>query len=130
MNSPRQGKHFSLIQPSDLILVDHHGAVQAAESGPNTLLNKAAFMIHSSIHTARPDVHCAAHSHSVYGRAFSTLGKELDMITQDSCAFYQVGVMFQSIGAACECVGCVRRTTVCTASTEVWCWMRRKVTIS
>ncbi|KAI1794564.1 class II aldolase/adducin domain-containing protein [Ganoderma leucocontextum] len=92
------GKHFSLIQPEDLILVNHHGAVQAAESGPNTLLNKAAFMIHSAIHTARPDVHCAAHSHSVYGRAFSTLGKQLDMITQDSCAFYEDHGVYSQYG--------------------------------
>ncbi|TBU35767.1 class II aldolase/adducin domain-containing protein [Dichomitus squalens] len=92
------GKHFSLIQPEDLILVDHHGVVQAAESGPNTLLNKAAFMIHSAIHTARPDVHCAAHSHSVYGRAFSTLGKPLDMITQDSCAFYEDHAVYTQYG--------------------------------
>ncbi|KAI0748337.1 class II aldolase/adducin N-terminal [Daedaleopsis nitida] len=92
------GKHFSLIQPSDLILVDHHGAVQPAESGPNRLLNKAAFMIHSAIHSARPDAHCAAHSHSVYGRAFSTLGKELDMITQDSCAFYNDCGVYKQYG--------------------------------
>ena len=70
--------------------------MQIKESGPNTLLNKAAFMIHSAIHTARPDVNCAAHSHSVYGRAFSTLGKELDMITQDSCAFYKVRIQSTS----------------------------------
>jgi len=82
------GLHFSLIQPSDLILVDHTGNV-LEESGPNRLLNKAAFTIHSAIHAARPDVHCAAHSHSIYGRAFSTLGKELDITTQDSCVFYK-----------------------------------------
>ena len=79
-----------MIQPDDLLLVDHHGAVQLEESGSNTLLNRAAFMIHSSVHGARSDVLCAAHSHSVYGRAFSTLGKELDMITQDVCVFYNV----------------------------------------
>lgn len=84
-----QGMHFTLIQPSDLILVDHQGNI-LDESGPVRLLNTAAFMIHSAIHAARPDVLCAAHSHSIHGRAFSTLGKELDIITQDSCAFYQV----------------------------------------
>lgn len=47
-------------------------------------------MIHSTVHAKRPDVNCAAHSHSVFGRAFSTLGKELDITTQDSCAFYEV----------------------------------------
>ena len=82
------GLHFSLIQPQDLLLVDHAGQV-LDESGPDRLLNTAAFAIHSAIHAARPDVLCAAHSHSVYGRAFSTLGKELDMITQDTCAFYK-----------------------------------------
>jgi len=81
------GLHFTLIQAADLILVDHDGKV-LEESGPNRLLNKAAFMIHSAIHHARPDVLCAAHSHSIYGRAFSTLGKELDITNQDSCAFY------------------------------------------
>lgn len=79
-----------MIQPEDLILVNHSAEVQVEESGPNVLLNKAAFMIHGAIHAARPDVHCAAHSHSIYGRAFSTLGKELSMITQDSCAFFEV----------------------------------------
>lgn len=46
-------------------------------------------MIHSAIHSARPDVLCAAHTHSIHGRAFSTLGRELDMLTQDACAFYK-----------------------------------------
>lgn len=47
-------------------------------------------MIHAAIHNARPDVLAAAHSHSIYGRAFCTLGRELDIITQDSCAFFNV----------------------------------------
>lgn len=76
------------MKASDLIQVDHSGNVIAG--GPNRLLNSAAFTIHSAIHEARPDVMCAAHSHSLYGRAFSSLGRPLDMITQDSCAFYNV----------------------------------------
>ncbi|KAI0673015.1 arad-like aldolase/epimerase [Trametes maxima] len=92
------GKHFSLVQPSDLLLVDHLGKVQIEESGPNTLLNKAAFMIHSAVHAARPDVNCAAHSHSIYGRAFATLGKELDIITQDACAFYNDHAVYAQYG--------------------------------
>lgn len=80
--------HFSLIQPADLLLVDHECNI-LPESGPNRLLNTAAFMIHSAIHAARPDVACAAHSHSIFGRAFSTLGRELEMVTQDSLKFYK-----------------------------------------
>ncbi|KAJ7062175.1 class II aldolase/adducin domain-containing protein [Mycena amicta] len=87
------GLHFKLIQADDLLLVDHTGAIMEAESGqkngPYHILNTAAFMIHSTIHAARPDVMCAAHSHSLYGKAFSALGKELDPITQDACAFFE-----------------------------------------
>ncbi|KAJ7802613.1 class II aldolase/adducin domain-containing protein [Mycena olivaceomarginata] len=54
------GLHFKLIQPSDLLLKDGRFAFSTT----------AAFMIHSAIHTARPDVLCAAHSHSTYGKAF------------------------------------------------------------
>ena len=82
------GVAFSLIKRSDLIQVDARGNV--IDGGDCRLLNTAAFMIHSAIHEARPDVTCAAHSHSIYGRAFCTLGKPLDMITQDSCSFYEV----------------------------------------
>lgn len=41
------------------------------------------------MHQARPDVVAAAHSHSTYGRAISALGRKLEPITQDVCAFYQ-----------------------------------------
>ncbi|KAJ8083361.1 hypothetical protein PM082_009233 [Marasmius tenuissimus] len=81
------GFHFKLIQPSDLLLVDSEGNI-LDESGPYRVLNVAAFMIHSRIHEARPDVICAAHSHSFYGKVFSSLGIPLDMISQDACAFY------------------------------------------
>jgi len=82
------GVAFSLIKVSDLIQVDHKGQVIAG--GPVKLLNAAAFMIHSAIHEARPDVLCAAHSHSIFGRSFCTLGRTLDIITQDACSFYNV----------------------------------------
>lgn len=51
-------------------------------------------MIHHAVHTARPDVNCVAHSHSIYGRAFSTLGRNVEMITQDSCTFYNNDVLY------------------------------------
>jgi ribulose-5-phosphate 4-epimerase/fuculose-1-phosphate aldolase len=57
-------------------------------------VNAAAFAIHSAVHAARPDVVAAAHSHSTYGRAFSTLGRLLDPITQDVCAFHGDHALF------------------------------------
>ena len=87
------GVAFGLIKRSDLIQVDHHGDV--IDGGPCRLLNKAAYMIHAAIHRARPDVLCAAHSHSIYGRSFCALGRPLDIITQDSCAFYDDHVVYE-----------------------------------
>jgi ribulose-5-phosphate 4-epimerase/fuculose-1-phosphate aldolase len=57
------GVAFSLINKSDLILVNHHG--QVIDGGEVRLLNTAAYMIHAAVHTARPDVICAAHSYVV-----------------------------------------------------------------
>lgn len=79
------GVSFRQIKMSDLILVNEEGKIVA---GKHKNLNGAAFAIHSAIHKARPDVVAAAHSHSLYGKTFSTFGKLLDPITQDSCIFY------------------------------------------
>ncbi|KAG2095136.1 class II aldolase/adducin domain-containing protein [Suillus discolor] len=84
-----RGVHFKIIQPEDLLLVDHGGKIQENESGPSRFLNRAAYMIHSAVHEARPDAVCAAHSHTTYAKAFSALGVPLDPLTQDSCAFYE-----------------------------------------
>lgn len=78
------GMHFSQIRASDLILVNHDGEVVEGDWTVNT----AAFAIHSQVHAARPDLNAAAHSHSMHGKAFSSLGRLLRPITQDSCAFY------------------------------------------
>jgi ribulose-5-phosphate 4-epimerase/fuculose-1-phosphate aldolase len=56
------------------------------------LVNDVA--IHSQIYAARPDVVAAAHAHSVHGRAWSSLRRPLDPLTQDACAFYGDHVVF------------------------------------
>ena len=78
------GHNFKLMTVSDLICVDHTGEVVIGDRPVNT----AAFAIHSELHKARPDVIAAAHSHSMYGRTFSSLGIPLKMITQDATMFY------------------------------------------
>ena len=78
------GLSFRHMTVSDLILVNHHGDVVYG-SQP---VNRAAFVIHSAIHAARPDIVAAAHSHSPYGKSFSSLGIPLAPITQDACIFY------------------------------------------
>ena len=78
------GLNFKLMTVSDLICVDHDGTVVEGDKP----VNAAAFAIHSQLHAARPDIIAAAHSHSMYGKTFSTLGKPLKMISQDSTMFY------------------------------------------
>ena len=84
------GMHFAHIRASDLIRVDAEGNVVEGDRP----LNVSAFAIHYQIHRARPDVVAAAHAHSIYGKAWSSIGRTLDPITQDACAFYEDHVFF------------------------------------
>ena len=93
------GIHFSQISVSNLIRIDHQGKVVEGHN----LVNTAAVVIHSRVHESRPDVVAAAHAHSLYGRSWSTLGRKLDAITQDVCAFYNDHALYQNYdGAAIE----------------------------
>ena len=78
------GMNFKQICVKDLLLVNDRGEVVEG----NWPLNAAAFAIHSQVHAARPDVVAAAHAHSLHGKAWSSLRRPLDPLTQDACAFY------------------------------------------
>jgi ribulose-5-phosphate 4-epimerase/fuculose-1-phosphate aldolase len=90
------GKHFSLMTVSDFIQVDKNGNIV----GGNTkgVVNLAGFKIHSEIHEKRPDVNAACHAHSTFGTAYSTFGKELEMINQDVCIFYKKHSVYEDFG--------------------------------
>lgn len=88
------GVHFSQVTVSNLIRCDHRGNVVEGDYP----VNAAAFAIHSRVHQARPDAVAAAHSHSTYGRAWSTLGRKLDPLTQDVCAFYEDHALYDDFG--------------------------------
>jgi ribulose-5-phosphate 4-epimerase/fuculose-1-phosphate aldolase len=87
---------FRHIRVSDLILVNHQGEVVYGTRP----VNRAAFVIHSAVHQARPDVVAAAHSHSINGKAFSSLAIPLDPITQDACIFYEDHTVISAQGGA------------------------------
>jgi ribulose-5-phosphate 4-epimerase/fuculose-1-phosphate aldolase len=84
------GMSFKQIRVKDLILVNDKGEVVEG-TWP---VNAAAFAIHSQVHAARPDVVAAAHAHSLNGKAWSSLRRTLDPLTQDSCAFYGDHALF------------------------------------
>lgn len=84
------GVHFGHIGVSDLLLVNDQGEVVEGDRP----VNQAAFAIHSQVHAARPDVISASHAHSLHGKAWSSLGRLLDPITQDACAFHDDHALF------------------------------------
>src|ERR671911_695424 len=90
------GMSFRHMTVSDLILVNHDGDVVYGTQP----VNRAAFVIHSAIHNARPDIVAAAHSHSPYGKAFSSLGLPLAPLTQDACIFYGDHAVIEEQGGA------------------------------
>ncbi|KAH1707708.1 hypothetical protein KXX40_000503, partial [Aspergillus fumigatus] len=89
------GKHFGMLKASDMVQVDENGQVIG---GNKTAVNVAGFMIHSAIHRARPDVNAACHAHSPAGKAWSTFGRPLDIINQDTCNFWGTQAVYNSFG--------------------------------
>jgi ribulose-5-phosphate 4-epimerase/fuculose-1-phosphate aldolase len=79
------GVSFRRIRVSDLLLVAPDGEVVVGDRP----VNRAAFVIHSAIHEARPDINSVAHAHSVYGKTWSAMGRLLDPITQDATVFFE-----------------------------------------
>ncbi|HEX4493950.1 MAG TPA: class II aldolase/adducin family protein [Acidimicrobiia bacterium] len=83
-------RNFKHVRVSDLICVDRNGTVVHGDA----FVNQAAFAIHSQVHEARPEIVAAAHSHSLHGKAWSSLGRLLDPLTQDACAFFEDHSLF------------------------------------
>ncbi len=92
------GVHFSRIKVSDLLLVNSRGETVIGHRP----LNKAAFAIHAAIHEHNPKIIAAAHTHSTYGKAWSTLGRPLDTLTQDACVFHGDMALFDDFTGMVE----------------------------
>jgi ribulose-5-phosphate 4-epimerase/fuculose-1-phosphate aldolase len=92
------GLHFSRMTASDLLLVDHAGRVVGGGREGKRTYNAAAFVIHSAIHEARPDVAAVVHAHTPHGKAFSTLGRPLPYYTQDSAVFWDDCALYAAHG--------------------------------
>lgn len=75
--------HFAQANVSNLSLIGPQGQILEGRG-----INIAAYAIHAPIHRARSDVHAVAHAHGVHGKAWSCLGRLLDPLSQDACAFY------------------------------------------
>ena len=82
--------HFDQVKLSNLILVDHKGEVVEGDYA----VNQAGFVLHAAVHEEHPDILSMCHAHTLYGTAFAALGRPLDPISQDACAFYEDHVVF------------------------------------
>ncbi len=86
----RMGLRHDEITASNLISLDKDGNVVDPGSATSEQdVNVTGFVIHSAIHTARPDVHCVMHCHSDAGLAVSVLKDGLIPMVQDAMAFYK-----------------------------------------
>jgi ribulose-5-phosphate 4-epimerase/fuculose-1-phosphate aldolase len=79
------GVSFRQMRVSHLVQVSHAGEVLIG----NRPINPVGFRLHAAVHAARPEVNAVCHVHSLYGKAWSSLGRVLDPITQDSAVFFE-----------------------------------------
>jgi len=108
------GMSFKQIRVRDLIRVNHSGEVVEG-TWP---VNQAAFAIHSQVHAARPDVVAAAHSHSIYGKAFASLHRHLRPLTQDSCIFFEDHGLYDGYGGVANDVEEGKRIAAAVGDTK------------
>lgn len=83
-----QGRHWSRIRASDLLLLDADGSDDAIGKGPGKA-DPTAWYIHSKIHAGNPKARCVLHSHMFYATTLACLkGYRLQMIDQNAMRFY------------------------------------------
>ena len=80
------GVHFSEVRASNLVKVNLDGEII---NKTDHVINPAGFVIHSSIHGARPDAKCVLHTHTVAGMAIATMQDGLQPIFQKATRYYK-----------------------------------------
>lgn len=88
--------HFDQVKLSNLILADHAGKVVEGDHA----INRAGFVLHAAVHEAHPDILAMCHAHTLYGTAFAALGRPLEPISQDACAFFEDHVVISEDAGA------------------------------
>jgi ribulose-5-phosphate 4-epimerase/fuculose-1-phosphate aldolase len=78
------GVSWRKITVSDLVQVNHAGEILVGTRP----VNPVGVLLHAAVHEARPEVVAVCHAHSQHGKAWASLGRLLDPITQDACALF------------------------------------------
>ncbi|KAF4628244.1 hypothetical protein G7Y89_g9910 [Cudoniella acicularis] len=87
---------WALMQVSDLIQVDVDN--KRIGGNPTHPIDENGFTVHAAIYALRPDVNSVAHTHTIYGKTWSTFGRTLDMLTQDICKVYKAHAVYGTYG--------------------------------
>ena len=69
------GLTYREVTASNLVKIDLDGNILSPSEWP---VNEAGLVIHSAIHTARPDAHCVMHTHTTAGTGVACLRDGLD----------------------------------------------------
>ena len=80
------GLRYDEITASNLIRVTLDGEKVSDSDWP---VNLAGYTIHSTIHRARPDLHCIIHTHEPVSQALSATDAACVPVTQEGCQFYE-----------------------------------------
>lgn len=89
--------HFGMLKASDMMLIrlDDGEIIGGNRTRPT---NKAGVFIHAAIHKARPDIGAVCHTHTIYGKAWSTFARPLEMLNQDVCDLFQAHSVYAQYG--------------------------------
>lgn len=80
------GLRYDEIRASDLIRIDIDGNRKSESPWP---VNAAGYQIHSTIHKARPDLHCVLHTHEPVSQALAATNAAAIPVTQEGCQFHE-----------------------------------------
>lgn len=80
------GMRYDEIRASDLVRIHMDGTVVSATDWP---VNQAGLVIHSTIHRARPDLHCVLHTHEAMSQSLCAVDSPVVPVTQEGCQFFE-----------------------------------------
>ncbi|MDA8553496.1 class II aldolase/adducin family protein [Alphaproteobacteria bacterium] len=80
------GLRYDEITASNLVRVTLDGEKVSDSPWP---INQAGYMIHSTLHRARPDLHCIIHTHEPISQSLCAVDAPCVPLTQEGCQFYE-----------------------------------------
>jgi len=83
---------FDVIKVSDLIKVNYRGERLEGRG----LVHPGGVPLHAALLAGRPDVVCAVHTHSPFGKLWSSTGKRIEPISNEAAMFFERHALYDS----------------------------------